>query len=568
MDESSYLGEVVILLAAAVLSAWLFERLKLGSIIGYLVAGALIGPAAFGLVTSVETIGDLADLGVAFLLFTIGLELPLERLRVMPASTYALGAGQILVTLGTIAMVAVLAGLPGQSAFVVGAGLALSSTTIVLRLLAESGELPTHMGRTAFSVLLMQDLAVAPLLVVVLGLGSDPATLFAGFAWMIGKAAIALAIIVALSRYLLRPLLAQVAAMGNPELFTGLTLLVVICTGLATERAGLSLAFGAFLAGMLLADTRYRHQLAAEIMPFRGLLLGLFFMTVGIGTDLGLLRTEATVILPLALALLLLKAAILLGLARLAGLTLEQSAQLGVLLAQGGEFAFVLLGAGTAAGIVPAALGQVLVVTVALTMAVTPGLAWLGRRLARWVARSSAIGIQAAAAELERLDDHVIIAGFGRVGSAVARRLDEAAVRFVAIDRDPRLVVQGAAAGLPVYYGDATRPEVMEALQIARARAVIVALDNPKAALQLVALLHYVFPQLTVLARAYDETHAIDLRRAGASTVVPETVALGAHLVESMLATVERSGGEPAGAEQGRAPAATSETHPSLRREA
>jgi CPA2 family monovalent cation:H+ antiporter-2 len=295
------------------------------------------------------------------------------------------------------------------------------------------------------------------------------------------------------------------------------------------------MAFGAFLAGMLLADTHYRHQVAAEIRPFRGLLLGLFFMTVGMSVDPHFVWQSGGTILLLAAAILLGKGLMLTALARILGLPLAQALNLGVLLAQGGEFAFVLFGAALGLGILPAELGQLLVAAVVLTMMATPLLAAFGRSLEHLVERSKVVRVEGIPAETETLGDHVVIAGFGRVGAAVAAELQGSAVTTIAADIDPHRVAQARQRGLPVYYGDATRPEILEALGVERARAVIVAVDNPKAALQTVALLHYLFPELPVYARARDDQHARELKRAGAHVVVPELVATGSKLAGSIL---------------------------------
>lgn len=547
MPEAHFLVEAVAILAAAVVCVSLFQKIGLGSVLGYLVAGAAIGPGGLGLATNEETLRALADLGVVFLLFMVGLELPLERIRVMRAAIFGLGGAQILVTAAAIAAAAGLLGLPVPAALAVGGGLALSSTAVVLRLIAERGELSSRLGRSGLAVLLMQDLAVGPLLVLVLALGSDAGSLAAAVGLALVKAALALLAILGLGRHLLRPLFWSVAATRLPELFAALTLLIVLCAALATQAAGLSMAFGAFLAGMLLAETHYRHQVAAVIEPFRGLLLGLFFVSVGIGIDLPLLLREPATVLLLCLALLLGKALLLAPLARLFGLPPGQAVQLGILLSQGGEFAFVLLGTGMATGVVPLAAGQTLVLVVAVTMMATPLLALLGRQAARGIARWTVTGVEAMGDEPGRLQDHVIVAGFGRIGAAIAQQLAEAGRPYVAIDLDPARVADGLQQGLPVYYGDAARAEVMEALHVERARAVVVALDNRRAAVQLAALLHYVFPSLKVFARAYDEAHAEELRKVGATVVVPEPVAIGSTLVTSVLAAAAGEGAaEPA----------------------
>jgi CPA2 family monovalent cation:H+ antiporter-2 len=539
MSEHNFLVDMVTLLVAMVVFVLLFQRLRLGAVLGYLFGGVAIGPAGLGLLEDGEMIRALAELGVAFLLFTVGLELPLQRIRVMPAAVFWLGAAQILVTGALIGGGVALFGGGAAAALVVGGGLALSSTAIVMRLLSEGGEMTSRLGRTAIAILLMQDLAVGPLLVLVVVLGQDGGSVALSIGLALLKVTVALVAILGLGRYVVRPLFWLAAVSRTPEVFAALTLLVVLCTGLATQLAGLSLAFGAFLAGMLLAETRYRHQVAAEIQPFRGLLLGLFFITVGMTIDPTVAVAHAGTVVPLVLLLLAGKALLLAGLARLVRLPLSLALHLGLLLSQAGEFAFVLVGAGVAVGALDIVQSQVLIVVVALTMMITPLLAKGARRAARHIAGASVVGAEEEPDTLADLNDHVFIAGFGRVGRAVASRLASRRVPFVAVDLDPHRVARAAEAGLRVLYGDATRPEVLEAVHVERARAVVIALNNPRETLRLVALLRYVFPDLRIYARAYDRDHAEELRRAGAFTVVPELEATGVTLAGSILDQID-----------------------------
>lgn len=535
MIDHHVLIDVIAILAAVVVLVPLFQRAKLGATLGFLFAGAVIGPDALGLVDDSEAIRVLGDLGVAFLLFTVGLELPLARLRVMPVSIYSLGTIQILVTGAAIGLGAYLFTENLIAAIAIGGGLALSSTAVVLRVLADSGGITSRFGRTAFTILLIQDLAVGPLLVlvVVLGEGASGVAPAVGLAFV--KIIAAVTVILVVGPFLVRPLFWLVARARTPEVFAALTLLLVLCTGLAAQVAGLSMAFGAFLAGMMMADTRYRHQVAAEIQPFRGLLLGLFFITVGMSIDPLFALAEAHVVLPMALAILVGKAMILIALARLFRFSLADSVHLGVLLCQAGEFAFVLIGAGLVAGGVSSAQGQILVMAVALTMMATPPLGKAARWMSQRIERANVTRVDSEPESLASLTDHVFIAGFGRVGRSVAKSLSARQVPYVAVDLDPHQVAHAAEAGQPVFYGDASRPEVLEAVHVERARAVVVALNNPRESLQLVALLRYIFPELPIYARAYDDAHASDLQHAGALAVVPELVATGTNLASSIL---------------------------------
>ena len=539
MFEAGYLLEVIIILLGAVVSVLVFQHLRLGSILGYLVAGAVVGPAGLGLVTAVETTRALAEMGVVFLLFAVGLELPLERIKVMRGRVFGLGAAQVVVTTAAITAVAMAAGLKPTAAVTVGAGLALSSTAIVIQLLSERNDLSSRFGRSAFAVLLVQDLAVGPFLVAVIAFGQTETTVLSALGLAGLKMVIAVSLLLGIGRIVLRHVLGPVAAIREPEVFAALTLLIVLCSGLLTKLAGLSMAFGAFLAGMLLAETHYRHQVAAEIQPFRGLLLGLFFVTVGMSIDLALALSQAWLIGGLLLALLSGKAVILAVLGRLFGVPLAQAVRLGILLAQGGEFAFILLGAGMAGGVLSVADGQPLMVAVGLSMMVTPLLARAGAMLARRVEMSEAVHAEHEPPETDALAGHVVIAGFGRVGAAVANRLEAADMPYVAVDLDPHRIADARQRNRPVFYGDITRPEIMAALHVERARSIVIALDDPKTAAQVVALVCYIFPDLKVYARARDDTHARELQNLGAHTVVPELVATGVKLAGSIIDAME-----------------------------
>lgn len=342
MSDPVYLRQFLTILIAAVTVVSVFRRLRTSAVLGYLVAGALIGPAGLGLIGNIETTSGLAELGVVFLLFWIGLELSVERVLALRRYVFGLGAAQVILT--TLAFWATLrlAGLTTGAALIIGAGLALSSTAVVLQMLVERRELTSHHGRLAFAVLLFQDLAVVPLLALVPLLGREDARLLPALGGALGKAAIAFITILALGRLVLRPALRHVARTNTPELFTGIVLLAVLGGGWVTEQLGLSMALGAFLAGLLMAETEYRPQIEGDIQPFRGILLALFFMTVGMGLDLDLLRREAPLILGLLLLLLGLKASILALLSLTFRLPIGVGAAVGLMLAQGSEFGFVL----------------------------------------------------------------------------------------------------------------------------------------------------------------------------------------------------------------------------------
>ncbi len=535
MPGPATLLEAIIILVAAVAGVVLLQRLRLGPILGYLAAGLAIGPAGLGLVQDPEAIAGLAEFGVVFLLFAVGLELPMERIKVMPAGILWLGTAQILVTGLLVWLGAVVVGAGAPAAFAIAAALTLSSTAIVLRLLSDARELSTRFARAAFGVLILQDLAVGPLIILVLSFGAGEGGQALGLGLSLLKAAAFAAAMLLGGRYAVRPLFTAVAATKTPEIFAALTLLVVLAAALASESLGLSMGLGALLAGIMLAESPYRHQVGAEIAPFRGLLLGLFFMTIGMSFDVEYFSHRLATTALLALGLMTGKAAIMIALAWWLHLPPAQALRFGLLLSQGGEFAFVLLAAAAGENLVSDGDRQLLTAAVVLTMMLTPLAAFAGRRLEAAAMRVlQARGMLGAPdeAELDRLGGHVIIAGFGRIGRAVSRQLSESGLTWVAIDSDTACVKEARAAGLPVYFGDAWRLDALESLHVDRARAVVVTVNSPRAALQLVATLHYVLPGMPIMARAYDEAHAEELRLAGAEDIVLEGTPVGDRLAD------------------------------------
>lgn len=535
MSDVSFLSQVLIFLLAAVAVAPVFQWLRLSPVLGYLVAGIAIGPQRLALITESETTHGLAQLGVIFLLFSIGLELSIDRLRVIRTYVLGLGGAQVLVTGGVIGLIAALSGASLESSIVIGGALALSSTAVVLQLLSERGELATRVGRMALAILLLQDLAVVPLLALVPSLADEAGSLAGTVTWTLLKAAAAVIVIFGLGRLVLRPIF-RTAAMGRrPELLAAVTLLVLLGMSWATGRLGLSLAIGAFMAGLLLSETEYRHQVEVDIAPFRGLLLGLFFMTVGMGLDLGLAAEQAGLVALLVVGLVVLKAAIVIALALIVRTGLGPSLHVGMLLAQGGEFAFIMFALAIAAGILDPGLGGLLALTVALTMALTPLLAVAGRRVDTVLRMRGADDVERIEDETRDLRDHVIIAGFGRVGQSVAKTLQAADIPFIGLETDPIRVSRCRGAGLPVYFGDASRPGVLRAVGADRARAAVVTMDDPGAAERAVELLHRHHRALHIFVRARDNVHRDRLEAAGASGIVHETFEMSLQLGGSVL---------------------------------
>ena len=521
MAAGAHLFEVLVILGAASAAAAASRLVRTSVVLGYLIAGTLIGPHALGLVARNETIELLAELGVVFLLFTVGLELPLQRLRTLRNQMAMNGLSQILLTTAALAFGLWLYGLGGAGAVVVAAALSLSSTALVLRLLSESREVSSRLGRTAIAVLLAQDLAVALILVLITIVAQSQAIEIGELALLIGKMAGAMVVFVLFGRYLLSGLFRSIAAVGSPEVFTAFTLFVVLGSAIFTDLVELGMGLGAFVAGMLLADTNYRHQIAADILPFRMLLLGLFFLSVGMALDPGYALANPLVTLGSVLGILLCKGAILLLVGAAARLTLGETLRFALLLSQAGEFAFVILAAGTAAGLVSPSVALPCGIAVAITMLLTPVLAGVGRKLQRWLEERQ-FSHEAADELAAGLEGHIVIAGYGRLGRDLARQMAEQKAPYITVDANSRKVEAAAAEGVPIVFGDVTRPDMLEALHLHSARAIAVCLDDPNATLRLVALVHYIFPQMRVIARAYDEAHAEELRAAGANKVILE----------------------------------------------
>jgi len=530
MLDAHLFVDVIVFLLATVVVVPLFERLRASPLVGYLIAGMMLGPSGFAIIDNVEGVRGFAELGIVVLLFTVGVELPIERLRVIGGRVLVLGLAQIWVTAAVIFAVAIWFGIEINAAIVLGTALALSSTEVVLQLMVERQELATQLGRTALGILLIQDVVVGPLLVLIPVLGTPDTNVMLAVAIAAGKAVLILAVIVAVGRLILRPAFRIVAAAQAPELFMAATGLVVVGTGLAAHAFGLSMALGAFAAGLVLADTEYRHQVMATIQPFRGLLLGLFFMAVGMSTVLDFAADNLGLLAALIVALLVGKAAILAGLARLHGMNWVRAVRLGMLLGQGGSFAFVLMAVAHQAGVVDEVLVQIVTLLVAATMALTPLLAVIGGWLSQLYEPFEAPGFDLLARDSEVKQDHVVVAGFGRAGKDTVERFELQDVDFIVLERSRQRTIDGRAHGVPIYHVDARTPEALLAARVDHARAVIIALGEARGARNLVALLRYLFPELRILARARDEQHGRELIEAGADEVVGEHLAPGHRL--------------------------------------
>jgi CPA2 family monovalent cation:H+ antiporter-2 len=531
-----FIREIVIFLVVAAIVVPLFHRIRVSPVLGFLLTGVIIGPYGLGAFTSaapwlhyvtyddVASVRTLAELGVVFLLFVIGLEMSFERLWAMRRLVLGLGPAQIGISALVIGCIAWAWGNTTAAAIVIGASFALSSTAVVMEELIARAEFPTRAGRAAFSVLLCQDLAVVPLLILVPALaGSAHGSTAVAIGTGLATALAAGAGLYLLGRLVLRPLFHLAAGARAPEFFVAITLLTAIGAAAATTQAGLGPALGAFLAGLMLADSEFRHQVQADIAPFKGLLMGLFFISVGMAINTQAVADLVFWVAASVAGLILIKAGIITLLGCLFSLPLPVAVHVGLLLGQGGEFALLALGIAMQLDIVPIATGQFMLMVVSLSMLATPGLAALGSRIATTLERRRPPATLAPEqAELSELSDHVIIAGFGRVGRAVATLLTEEGVPYVALDVDPVLVARHRRHDEPVYFGDGRRTDVLRQVGVERARAVVLTLDEQNAAEQAVSNIRRGWSELPVYARSRDREHATALEKAGATRTVSE----------------------------------------------
>lgn len=547
---SPFLRETLLFLALAGVLIPLLQRLRVSQVLGFLAVGVMVGP--FGLALWIDRwpwlawltfpngagVAALAELGVVFLMFLIGLELSVPRVWALRKWVFGAGLAQVLLSAAAIGGLAAAFGNRPAVAAVLGLVLALSSTAVVMQLLSEQRALGTPVGQAAFSVLMLQDLAVVPLLILVdvVGSGSDDAVgvVLAGAAL---KSVVAVGLIFGVGRLLLRPLFRSFARRHQPEVFVALTLLTALSIGGVTAAAGLSMALGAFLAGLLLGETEYRHEVAVTIEPFKGLLMGLFFMSVGMGVDLRQVAQNPLWIALSVAGLFALKGLVAAGVFRVAGLRTGPAVEAGLLLGEGGEFAFVVIGHALAIGLLAPPVAQFMMLVVTGSLFATPlvarAAAGLGQRLQRGPAEPD------ENFEMDGgLQDHVVIAGCGRVGQLLAGVLARQGIPFVAIEHDAHAVARLRAQGLPVTYGNASRPELLRKLHAGQARAVVMTMDQPSAAMHAVRAIRAEYPELPVLARSRDEGHAADLREAGASVVVPETLEGALQLSGAVLAAL------------------------------
>jgi CPA2 family monovalent cation:H+ antiporter-2 len=552
LDLASF-KEALIVLAAAGVVVPLFHRLRVRPVLGFMLVGLVVGPFGVGALAarlpwlSAVTIADseaiepIAELGVVLLLFMIGLELSFERLWLMRRLVFGLGTLQVVVSAAALAGAGMLLGLDMTVAVVIGLAWAMSSTAVVIQVLSEERRLTTPVGRASFAILLFQDLAVIPVMFALSALAPSTVgggTSWSGFGLVVGQAVLAVAAIFALGRLALRPLFRSVARIHRPEFFMAACLLVVIGTALATAAAGLSMALGALIGGLLLAGTEYRRQVEVTIEPFKGLLVGVFLISIGMSLDLRVVAANPGVILGAACGLVLLKLAVVSVLARGFGLSWGTGLQTGLLLGPAGEFGFIILAVAATQHLVPRGIEDQTLIVVALTMASIPLLSALGKRIASRVSPPAPVDSALLVPVGHGTAASVIVAGFGRVGQTVAAMLVAHDVPYIAIDREVDRVTEQRTRGKPVFYGDITRVEILRLLDLDTARALVVTLDDRRAVDQVVAAARAERPDLLIIARARDAPHAAHLYRTGVSEAVPETIEASLQLSEAVLVDI------------------------------
>lgn len=545
--HGEWIQTAMLFLVASGIVVPLFQHAKLGAAIGFLVAGIVVGPFGLGrfiddyaflsyvTIDDAEQIAAIGELGVIFLLFTLGLEISFSRLWSLRRFVLGAGLSQIMISALVIGAIAYAFGNETGVSIVVGLAFALSSTAIVMQLIYESHRVATQVGRLSMSILLMQDIMVIPILFVV-GILAAGQVGNAGIALLeaLALAAAAIVAILVAGRYALKPVLRLTASAKSRDLFVAVTLLVIGAIALATQAAGLSMALGAFLAGMLLSESEYRHQIEVDIEPFRGLLLGLFFMSVGMGIDPLAIFDQLFLLAMSAVGLFVIKATILFFVLWFFGVDKAGRSETALLLGQAGEFVFVVLAVAVQQGVVEREGSGFFILVASVTMMMTPGVAWLGRKIAARLEDGGQGGTQVQAAH-DDLEGHVVVGGFGRVGRLVVQVLEAENVPYVALDMDAKVVTEERTNGHHLFYGDASRKEFLQRIGAQRARAFIVTLDDPKAAERMVKNARKFAPDAMIFARAKDANHARSLKALETTGVVPEAVEGSLRLAGRLL---------------------------------
>ncbi len=539
MHDLSYLRDILILLFAMVAIVVVFKQLRLSPALGYLIAGAAIGPFGFGVLTSTETTKSIAELGVVFLLFAIGLELTFDKLKTMRKYILGFGGLQVLTTAALISFVCYqFAHLSAELSIIIGSALSMSSTAIVMEVIEENNEQTTRVGRLAFSVLLMQDLAVIPILVLLPLLSKSDLNIMQALGGALVDALVALVVIFAIGRILLRPIYRMIVDSQNNVLFLSFTLIIVLGSAFLSHAMGLSFALGAFIAGLMVAETEYKYRVEEEILSFKSLLLSLFFMTIGMSFDFNLLLQSLPYIILAAVTLIAAKVIIILFLCRLFRFPLAPSIHAGLLLAQGGEFAFVVFLMVVQQRLMDVDLAQFLMTVVTFSMALTPLLAIVGRKIKSYLYISEVLRDNKLKREIGDIEKHVLIIGFSFVGRIAAYIMRKKNIRYMVLENNHRIVRIEQKNGYNIYYGDALNADILRYVGIERCESVIVAMDDEVACVKITRFIHENFAHAHVITKTETINNVDRFKKVGASQVVSKNLETGLQLTGAALSSI------------------------------
>jgi len=539
MHSFGYLYDIFILLLASFAVVIVFKQLKLSPALGYLVAGAAIGPFGFGILTSTETTKSIAELGIVFLLFAIGLELTFEKL--VAIKTYVLGFGslQIITTATAIATIChKFFAINLESSIIIGGALALSSTAIVMQVIAENGEENTRVGRLSFAILLMQDLVVIPILVLLPLLANKKLAIMPALGEVTVNAIMAMTLIFISGRLFLRPIYRIIADLKSDVLFLSFTLIVIFGASLISNRMGLSFALGAFIAGLMVAETEYRYRVEEEIISLKHLLMGLFFMSIGMSFDFDLLLKSLPYILLLSLILITVKASIIIGLCKLFKFPLAPSIHAGLLLAQGGEFAFVVFVMAVQKKLIEQDVAQFLITIVTLTMALTPIIANIGRKIKTALYTKDVLKDNKIKREIDEMSNHIIIVGFTKVGRIISYILKKSTKNYIIIDNNHRLVRIEKTNGYNISYGDAMNLDILKYIGIERAEAIIIAMEDEITCMKITRFISQNFPEVNVVTKSENIKNADRFKKIGANLVISKNVETALQLSKVALRSI------------------------------
>lgn len=511
------------------------NKLRVTSVLGYLFIGLILGPHVLGVFSDIEASKNIAELGVVFLLFTIGLELPWDKLQELKRYILKMGSLQVLLTSTLFGAIAHYCGADLTTSILIGIALSFSSTAVVLQILSDQKELTTRYGRMSFSVLLFQDFVVIILLAWMTMLKDSSSSFLYLLGWSVFKVFLVFLCLVVFGRFFLRPFYRLVASVGSSDLFFAVTIFIILAISFATESAGLSLGLGAFFAGLLLAETEYKHQIEADIKPFRSLLLGLFFMMVGMSLNPEIMLKDSSLVGGIFVVMILAKASILLVTCMVMRISVKTSIRFALLLAGGSEFVFILMKQAQSTGIVSDELAQIIYLNVVLSMMVTPLLSWVGNFISGRIGREMGFALKAAEEESQDLKNHVIIVGFGAVGETVHNLLTRRLIPHVIVDLNVARVALGHKKKFPIFYGDARKIEVFQAFRADKAKAVVVSSDDFTFSSRLVITLKRYYPKLRILVRVQGAQDALKLKALGAEPIVPEIFAPSFQLASAVF---------------------------------